>query len=279
MGVRLGRRWRPRDGARLRPLPAHAAARRRARRRAHPRARDGRADVHRPSARRAAARGHGVGGPRARQGRPGLALQAGLGPRPAPPARGHPEHAPRRQRRLGGAVQLLLLDRPSERAHRRADDAAAALLRRPDRRDAARLRGGGLRAGGSGDDMSLTSQFLKVHERIYKATDGRVGHNMIGVPTLLLRTTGRKSGATRTNALVYARDRDDYLLVASNGGAPKHPAWLHNVRADPDVEIQVGRERRPARARVVEPPDPDYERPWRTAKQKKKHPQTPNKNH
>ncbi len=54
--------------------------------------------------------------------------------------------------------------------------------------------------------MSLTSQVLRVHQRIYEATDGRVGHGMIGVPTLLLRTTGRRSGATRTNALVYARD-------------------------------------------------------------------------
>jgi deazaflavin-dependent oxidoreductase (nitroreductase family) len=118
--------------------------------------------------------------------------------------------------------------------------------------------------------MSLTSQILKVHERVYKATDGRVGHNMIGVPTLLLRTTGRKSGATRTNALVYARDRDDYLVVASNGGAPKHPAWLHNLRADPAVEIQVGRERRPARARAVEPPDSDYERLWRIVNENNK---------
>jgi deazaflavin-dependent oxidoreductase (nitroreductase family) len=118
--------------------------------------------------------------------------------------------------------------------------------------------------------MSLTSQVLKVHERLYKATDGRVGHNMIGVPTLLLRTAGRKSGATRTNALVYARDGDDYLLVASNGGAPKHPAWLHNVRADPSVEIQVGRERQPGRARAVEPSDPDYERLWRLVNENNK---------
>ena len=111
--------------------------------------------------------------------------------------------------------------------------------------------------------MSVTGQVLRVHEKIYKATDGRIGHNMIGVPTLLLRTTGRKSGATRTNALVYARDGDDYLVVASNGGAPKNPAWLHNVRAKPEVEIQIGRERRPATARVVEPSDPDYERVWK----------------
>jgi F420H(2)-dependent quinone reductase len=118
--------------------------------------------------------------------------------------------------------------------------------------------------------VSATSQILKVHERIYKATDGRVGHNMIGVPTLLLRTTGRRSGATRTNALVYARDGADYLLVASNGGAPKHPAWLHNLRANADVAIQVGRERRSGRARIVEPSDPDYTRLWRLVNENNK---------
>ena len=111
--------------------------------------------------------------------------------------------------------------------------------------------------------MSLTSRVLRVHERIYKATDGRLGHRMIGVPTLLLRTTGRRSGKTRTNGLVYARDGDDYLVVASNGGADVAPAWLHNLRANPDVELQVGRERRKGSAREVGPGDPDYERLWK----------------
>src|SRR5947209_556419 len=86
---------------------------------------------------------------------------------------------------------------------------------------------------------------------------------MIGVPTLLLRTTGRRSGATRTNGLVYARDGNDYLVVASNGGADRPPAWLHNLRANPDVDIQIARERRKATAMVVEPSDPDYDRLWK----------------
>jgi deazaflavin-dependent oxidoreductase (nitroreductase family) len=105
---------------------------------------------------------------------------------------------------------------------------------------------------------------LEVHERLYKATDGRVGHKMIGVPTLLLRTTGRKSGATRTNALVYAQDGGDYLVVASNGGADSPPGWLFNVRAKPEVEVQIGRDRQPGVARIVEPSDPDYGRLWKT---------------
>lgn len=110
---------------------------------------------------------------------------------------------------------------------------------------------------------ALTGQVLRLHQKLYVGTDGRVGHKMIGVPTLLLRSTGRRSGQTRTNALVYARDGGDYVVVASNGGADQPPAWLHNVRAQPQVEIQVGRERRPGTARILEPADPDYDRLWR----------------
>src|SRR3982074_750173 len=108
--------------------------------------------------------------------------------------------------------------------------------------------------------MGITGQVLRLHETLYKRTDGRLGHRMIGVPTLLLRTTGRRSGAVRTNGLVYARDGDDYLVVASKGGAARARGWWHNVRANPDVEIQIGRERRRGTARVVEPSDESYER-------------------
>ncbi|HEX8067686.1 MAG TPA: nitroreductase family deazaflavin-dependent oxidoreductase [Thermoleophilaceae bacterium] len=111
--------------------------------------------------------------------------------------------------------------------------------------------------------MSVTGRVLRVHQAIYEATDGRVGHGTIGVPTLLLHTTGRRSGRTRTNALVYARDGDDYLVVASKGGDPTAPGWLHNVRANPEVEVQVRRNRRRGTARVVERTDPDYDRLWR----------------
>jgi deazaflavin-dependent oxidoreductase (nitroreductase family) len=111
--------------------------------------------------------------------------------------------------------------------------------------------------------MSVTGQVLRLHQKVYELTDGRVGHRMIGVPTLLLRTTGRRSGAVRTNGLVYAPDGDDYLVVASNGGADRPPAWLHNVRASPDVEVQIGRERQQGTARIVEPSDPGYDRLWK----------------
>jgi F420H(2)-dependent quinone reductase len=110
--------------------------------------------------------------------------------------------------------------------------------------------------------MSVTSQVLRVHEKVYIASDGRIGHKILGVPTLLLHTTGRRSGKQRTNGLVYARDGADYLVVASNGGADRAPAWLHNLQADPSVEIQIGRKREPATARVVDPTDVDYSRLW-----------------
>jgi deazaflavin-dependent oxidoreductase (nitroreductase family) len=111
--------------------------------------------------------------------------------------------------------------------------------------------------------VSLFSQVLRVHERIYVATDGRIGHRLLGVPTLLLRTTGRRSGATRTNGLVYANDGEDLLVVASKGGADQPPAWLLNLEANPEVEIQIGRKRQKAASRVVGPSDPDYQRLWK----------------
>jgi deazaflavin-dependent oxidoreductase (nitroreductase family) len=118
--------------------------------------------------------------------------------------------------------------------------------------------------------MSVTGSILKLHEALYERSDGRVGHRMLGVPTLLLRSTGRRSGAARCNALVYARDGASYVLVASNGGSDKSPGWLFNVRAEPAVAIQVGRERTPASARVLGPEDEDYGRLWRLVNENNK---------
>jgi F420H(2)-dependent quinone reductase len=116
--------------------------------------------------------------------------------------------------------------------------------------------------------VSLFSSVLRVHEHLYKATDGRVGHRLLGVPTLLLRTTGRRSGVTRTISLVYALDGADYLVVASKGGSDQPPAWLLNLKAKPEVEIQVGRERQKAGSKVIEPSDPDYARLWKIVNEK-----------
>lgn len=112
---------------------------------------------------------------------------------------------------------------------------------------------------------SLQRQYLRLHQAVYELTDGRIGHRMVGSPSLLLHTTGRRSGQRRTSALIYARDGRDYVLVASNYAQERDPAWLLNIRANPAVEVQVARRRGPATARVVEADDPDYERLWAIA--------------
>jgi len=81
------------------------------------------------------------------------------------------------------------------------------------------------------------------HVRRYRDTGGEVGYLWNGVPTLLLTTTGRRSGEPRTSALIFGRDRDDYLVVASMGGAPRHPQWYLNITAHPEAEVQVRAER------------------------------------
>ena len=100
------------------------------------------------------------------------------------------------------------------------------------------------------------------HVRAYRETDGEHGHDWRdGTSVLLLTTTGRRSREPRTNALIYGRSGDDYLVVASDGGADRPPGWFSNLEAEPDVEVQVLDERFPARARVATP----EERPamWR----------------
>jgi deazaflavin-dependent oxidoreductase (nitroreductase family) len=114
--------------------------------------------------------------------------------------------------------------------------------------------------------MSMVSTILRVHEAVYKATGGLVGHRVLGgMPTLLLHSTGRRTGAERVNALTYVRDGESWVVVASKGGSDTAPAWLHNVRAKPEVEVQVGRRRTAATARVMEADDPDYARLWAEA--------------
>lgn len=110
---------------------------------------------------------------------------------------------------------------------------------------------------------AIQGPVLKLHQQLYERSDGMVGHRMLGVPALLLRTTGRHSGAQRCSALMYAADGSDHVVVASNGGSDRPPGWLHNVRAKPEVEIQIGRTRRPGIARVLESGDADYTRLWK----------------
>jgi deazaflavin-dependent oxidoreductase (nitroreductase family) len=89
------------------------------------------------------------------------------------------------------------------------------------------------------------------HIRAYRETDGEVGYIWNGVPTLLLTATGRRTGRALTSALIFGRDGDDYLVVASMGGAPQHPSWYRNLLAHPEAEIQVQAERIPVIARAA----------------------------
>ncbi|MCW2660241.1 MAG: hypothetical protein JWP83_1393 [Mycobacterium sp.] len=105
--------------------------------------------------------------------------------------------------------------------------------------------------------------FLRLHDTIYGKTDGRIGHRIPGMPpSLLLHTIGAKTGQQRTTALTYAKDGDSYVFVASKGGDEHHPGWYHNLRKQPDGEINVGPKRIPVTARRVVPDDSDYARLW-----------------
>lgn len=102
------------------------------------------------------------------------------------------------------------------------------------------------------------------HVRVYRETGGETGHIWKEGSTILLLTTrGRRSGEPRTTPLIYARDGDRYVIVASQGGAPTHPGWYRNLVKTPDVELQVGPEVFPARARTAE--GEERERLWRAA--------------
>jgi deazaflavin-dependent oxidoreductase (nitroreductase family) len=90
------------------------------------------------------------------------------------------------------------------------------------------------------------------HVKRYIETDGEEGHDWRnGAPVLLLTTTGRRSGEQRTTPLIYGRHGDDYLIVASKGGAPEPPAWYLNLTDDPEVHLQVKADRFRARARTA----------------------------
>ena len=103
-------------------------------------------------------------------------------------------------------------------------------------------------------DLSWTVIRLGIsgHTLVYRATGGRIGHHMPGgAANLLLDHVGAKSGTKRTTPLTYLADGDDLVIVASKGGAPRNPAWFHNLVANPDTTVQVGGEHRAVHARVA----------------------------
>jgi deazaflavin-dependent oxidoreductase (nitroreductase family) len=119
------------------------------------------------------------------------------------------------------------------------------------------------------------SLFGDEHVRQYEATGGKTGHDWNNTSCLVLHTIGRKSGETKKFPLIYGRDGNNYLLVASKGGAPDHPGWYKNLLAHPDVKIQVWDKLIPVRARTATAEEkkrvwpimtaqwPDYEVPGR----------------
>jgi deazaflavin-dependent oxidoreductase (nitroreductase family) len=99
------------------------------------------------------------------------------------------------------------------------------------------------------------------HIALYRRTGGRIGGRFRGAPCLLLTVTGRKSGQPRTAPLMYGRDGDDYVIVASKGGMPKPPVWWLNLKNNPTAEIEVGSERHRVTAEEIE--GEERERLWK----------------
>lgn len=91
----------------------------------------------------------------------------------------------------------------------------------------------------------------------FRAKEGKVGGHFEGRTLLLLTTTGAQTGRTHTTPAIYLEDAGRYIVFASNGGAPHNPGWYHNVRANPDVLVEVGTESFPATAAVLEGPERD----------------------
>jgi deazaflavin-dependent oxidoreductase (nitroreductase family) len=91
---------------------------------------------------------------------------------------------------------------------------------------------------------------MRGHAAIYRATAGRIGQHLPGTPPiLLLNHVGARSGTQRTTPLVYMPDADRYVIVAAKAGHPQNPAWVHNLRAHPNTQIQVGARRIDVHAR------------------------------
>jgi deazaflavin-dependent oxidoreductase (nitroreductase family) len=100
--------------------------------------------------------------------------------------------------------------------------------------------------------MAVQNEFNRKIIEEFRANAGETFGPFKGRPLLLLTTTGTKSGEGRTTPLVYSRDADRIVVIASKGGAPKHPAWFLNLRANPEVTVEVGTEKFVARASVAE---------------------------
>jgi deazaflavin-dependent oxidoreductase (nitroreductase family) len=86
----------------------------------------------------------------------------------------------------------------------------------------------------------------------FRSNAGAVGGDFAGAPMILVNHVGAKSGKAYTSPLVYTRDGDNFVIIASKGGAPEHPQWFNNLVANPDITVEVGADTIPVRARVAE---------------------------
>lgn len=98
-----------------------------------------------------------------------------------------------------------------------------------------------------------TKVLTRTHIALYRRTGGRIGGRFRGSPVLLLTTTGRRSGKSRTTPLLYIDDGNRKVVVASYGGADQHPAWYQNLVAHPEVTVQAGSSVQHMRADVADP--------------------------
>jgi deazaflavin-dependent oxidoreductase (nitroreductase family) len=109
--------------------------------------------------------------------------------------------------------------------------------------------------------MGLLMRFFTVVNRVlYRLSGGKLGARAAGMPLLLLTTRGRKTGKERTVVLGYLEDGDALVVVGSHGGLPEHAAWYLNLQANPEVEVQIGKDKRRLRARRATPEE--AERLW-----------------
>jgi len=100
----------------------------------------------------------------------------------------------------------------------------------------------------------------RLHRWIYRRSGGRLGGRLVGMPVLLLTTVGRRTGRRHETALTYLREAERLVVIASNGGAPRHPEWFRNLQVHPQAEVLIGGRRMTVQAR--EATGPERERLW-----------------
>jgi F420H(2)-dependent quinone reductase len=107
----------------------------------------------------------------------------------------------------------------------------------------------------------MARRFMNLAVWLYRRTGGKIGGSMRGAPVLLITTTGRRTGRPWTVPVLYTMDADRWVVIASNGGSPHHPAWWLNLRSNPEASIQVGRDVYAVTGTAATGPDRD--RLWR----------------